>query len=726
MLLEAYRECLRDVFDIPALVDTLRRIESREVRTATVDSTMPSPFAAALLFGYVANYIYDGDAPLAERRAQALAIDQAQLRELLGEAELRELLDADALAEVERQLQNLDPEHHARSVDGVHDLLLRLGDLTSEEINARSRIDGAPAVADLLATRRALAVNIASEPRVLPVEYAGRYRDALGVPLPVGLPESLLGPVPHATQDLARRYARTHGPFATADFAARYGLGRVTAEAILKELATSGRLLEGEFRPGGSGREWCDPEVLQSVRRRSLAKLRKQVEPVDPAVFGRLVTSWQGVVKPRLGLDALLDAIENLQGAPLPASIFESEILAARVQGYNPADLDALTAAGEVTWCGLEPLGDRDGRLALYLTDHLQRLKRPPAAQELSARERAMVEHLASHGASFFAALHDAAGGGYPGETVDGLWDLVWKGILTNDTFHALRAFTRPPEKRHRKPGAHRSFRSRRAAPPTAEGRWSLVPAAGRVSATEWSTATAQQLLARYGVLTREVAGAEGISGGFSAVYDVLKAMEDAGRIRRGYFVGGVGATQFALPAALELMRSFKDPPEDPESVVLAATDPANPYGTMLKWPAASETDSASGRGPTRTVGSQVVLVNGSLAAYIPRGARQLTVFLPEDEPARSTVGRALAARLARLARLEEGHAGLLVSEINGVPAAEHPFASFLADAGFSPSAMGFQMRRPPSVPPQASAAEAAGRAFAVARRRASGEGGHA
>jgi ATP-dependent Lhr-like helicase len=727
MLLEAYRECLRDVFDIPALVETLRRIESREVRTAIVDSTMPSPFAAALLFGYVANYIYDGDAPLAERRAQALAIDQAQLRELLGEAELRELLDADALAEVERQLQNLDPEHHARSADGVHDLLLRLGDLTTDEINARARIDGAPVVADLVRTRRAIAVNIASEPRVLPVEYAGRYRDALGVPLPVGLPESLLGPVPHATQDLARRYARTRGPFTTADFAARYGLGRATAETILKELATSGRLLEGEFRPGGAGREWCDPEVLQSVRRRSLAKLRKQVEPVDAAVFGRLVTSWQGVAKPRLGLDALLDAIENLQGAPLPASIFESEILAARVQGYNAADLDALTAAGEVTWCGLEPLGDRDGRLALYLTDHLPRLRRSPNAQELSPRERAMVEHLAAHGASFFAALHEAAGGGYPGETVDALWDLVWKGILTNDTFHALRAFTRPPEKRHRKPGAHRSFRSRRAAPRAAEGRWSLLPSSAKVSPTEWSTATAQQLLARYGVLTREVAGAEGISGGFSAVYDVLKAMEDAGRIRRGYFVGGVGATQFALPAALELMRSFKDSPEDPESVVLSATDPANPYGTMLKWPAASEIDSASGRGPTRTVGSQVVLVNGAIAAYIPRGARQVTVFLPEDEPARSTIARALAARLARLARVDEGQAGLLVSEINGVPAAEHPFASFLADAGFSASALGFQMRRTPSAPPQAGHhPDSAGRGFAVARRRASGAGGHA
>ena len=696
MLLEAYRECLRDVFDIPALVDTLRRIEAREIRTATVDSTMPSPFAAALLFGYVANYIYDGDAPLAERRAQALAIDQAQLRELLGEAELRELLDADALAEVERQLQNLDAGHQAKTVDGVHDLLLRLGDLTASDVALRSRIGAVAALAELTRARRAIVVNVAGESRVLPVEYAGRYRDALGVPLPVGLPDSLLQASPSAAQDLARRFARTHGPFTTSEFTARYGLGRSTAEAILKELAGSGRLLEGEFRPGGAGREWCDPDVLQSVRRRSLAKLRKQVEPVDPSVLGRLITGWQGLVRRRAGLDALLDTIETLQGAPLPASIFESEILAARIEHYNPADLDALTAAGEVVWCGIEPLGERDGRLALFLTDHLARLSRPAAGTDFSERQRALVNHLGDQGASFFAAMHEAVGGGYPGETVEALWDLVWKGVVTNDTFHALRAFTRPPDRRHRRPPGSRAFRSRRAAPPSAEGRWSLVAEriAVPVSPTEWSASTAQQLLSRYGVLTREVAAAEGIFGGFSAVYDVLKAMEDAGRIRRGYFVSNVGATQFALPAALELLRAMKEPPDEPETIVMSATDPANPYGTMLKWPATSAADGPAGRGPTRTVGSLVVLVNGALAAYISRGARQILVFLPEDEPARSTVGRALATQLVVIARGEEGRGGLLVGEINGAPASQHPFAPFLVEAGFYSSPMGFMMRR--------------------------------
>jgi ATP-dependent helicase Lhr and Lhr-like helicase len=704
MVLEAYRECLRDVFDMPALVDTLRRIEMREIKAVTVDSTTPSPFASALLFGYVANYIYDGDAPLAERRAQALAIDQAQLKELVGDVELRELLDSGAIVEVEQQLA-LRKAAPIRSADALHDLLLRFGDLSAGEIGSYVREDGPVLLDDLVRARRAIPVSIAGTPRFIPVEYAARYRDAIGTPLPPGLPESLLGAVPEAELDLARRYARTHVPFRTEQFAGRYGLGQFTAEAALKELVRRGRLLEGEFMPGGSGREWCDPDVLQSIRRRSLARLRKEVEPVEPAVLGRLVTSWQGVTRRRTGLDSLLDAVETLQGAPLPASIFESDILSARVDRYTPADLDALTAAGEVVWCGLEPLGEHDGRLALYLADHLPRLRRPPSGDPPTERQQAILQHLQRHGASFFAAIHEAVGGGYPGETVDAIWDLVWKGAITNDTFHALRAFIRPPERRPRRPATGRAFRSRRVAPRSAEGRWSRVEdrMSATVSPTEAATALAQQLLSRYGVLTREVAAAEGIGGGFSAVYNVLKAMEDAGRIRRGYFVAGVGATQFAVPAALDLLRSLRELPETPETVLLSATDPANPYGTILPWGQISTFSSddistsrsdPSPRGPTRTVGSLVVLVNGALAAYIGRGGRQVLAFLPEDEPGRSVVGRALAGKLAALARGEEGRDGLLVGEINGAPAADHPLAAYLLEAGFSPSAMGFQMRR--------------------------------
>jgi ATP-dependent Lhr-like helicase len=688
IVLETYRECLRDVFDMPALVETLGRMERREIRVATVDSTVASPFAAALLFGYVANYLYDGDAPLAERRAQALSIDQAQLRELLGEIELRELLDAAAIAEVESELQHLHDDRRARTVDGVHDLLLRLGDLSVDEIDARANVDGRRAVDELTKARRAIAVALRGQPRIIPVEYASRYRDGLGVPLPTGLPEAHLEAAPHAALDLVRRYVRTHAPFTSAEVAERYGLGRSTVEALLKELGAGGKVVEGEFRPGATGREWCDPDVLQTIRRRSLAKLRHQVEPVEPAVLGRLVTHWQGVVRRRRGLDALLDAVENLQGAPLIASILEGEILPARVEGYQPSDLDALTTAGEVVWGGLEPLGEHDGRLALYLTDHVAKLRQPRAPADLPERERLIADHLARNGASFFAALHEAAGGGYPGETVDAIWTLVWNGVVTNDSLNAVRAFVRPPERSRRKAQtarAARSFRSRRVAPPTAEGRWSLIAArlGAAITPTESTTALAQQLLTRYGILTREVAAAENVSGGFAAVYDILKALEDAGRIRRGYFASGVGATQFALPAALDLLRSLKDEPEEPEVVVLAATDPANPYGTVLRWP--ESTQGRDQRGPTRSAGSLVVMVNGALAAYISRGARQLLAFLPDDEASQSSIARALASTLARI--------GLLVHEINGLPASQHPLAPYLVEAGFSPSAMGFQIR---------------------------------
>jgi ATP-dependent helicase Lhr and Lhr-like helicase len=710
-LLETYRECLRDVFDMPALVETLKAVQRRTIRVAAVDSGSPSPFAATLLFGYVANYIYDGDAPLAERRAQALSVDQAQLRELLGDAELRELLDADAIADVERELQALDDRRRARSADSLHDLLLRIGDLSAEEIRART-VDQttAAAIRALVAARRALEVQVGGDLRYVAVEDAARYRDALGVPLPPGIPESLLTPVRDALGDLALRYARTHGPFTVEEFAARFTLsGRAAADA-LRRVAAGGRLMLGEFRPHGTTREWCEADVLRSIRRRSLARLRHEVEPVDPAVLGRFVTTWQGLTRPRRGADALLDAIEQLQGAALAASILETEILPARIAEYRPADLDLLVSAGEVAWVGVEPLGLRDGRVALYLADHLPLLAAPGAVDGLSDRAIAVLDVLRRGGAAFFGTIHDAAGGGYPGETVDALWTLVWRGLLTNDTLQPLRAFVTPPDTRKRKArGVAQPFRSRRTAPPTAEGRWSLVASRGARdrSQTEWSAALARQLLTRHGLVTREAAATENLPGGFSAVYPVFKAMEESGRIRRGYFVAGLGATQFAMPAAVDLLRSFRDQPERPDVVTMSATDPANPYGSVLPWPrVAPPVEDA--RGPTRMVGSTVILVDGALAAYLGRSDRQLLVYVPDEEPARSRVGDALAAALHRLALGGfEGRRTLFISDINGARAADHPAAPFLARNGFVLTAMGFQARRPAEGPLQPAASTA-------------------
>ena len=715
-LLETYREILRDHFDMPALVDTLRKIGTRALRVATIDSRVPSPFAASLLFSYVANYIYDGDAPLAERRAQALSVDQAQLRELLGDAELRDLLDADAVAALEARLQHLDDKYKVRTKDGLHDLLLRIGDLSLEEVEARTVVPDAVATMHALEDeRRVVSLPIAGTRRSVAVEDVARYRDALGVPLPAGLPAALLEPVRDPAGDLALRYARSHGPFTAREFAARYGLGVGVATALLLQLTAAGKIIEGEFRPGGTEREWIDPDVLRALRRRSLARLRQEIEPVDTEALGRFLVSWHGIGSGRRGLEALLDAIEQLQGAAVPASVLEREVLPARVDDYTPAMLDTLMSAGEVVWIGLEPLGERDGRVALYLTDHVARL-RPPFAPtpELEGRAAEIVNYLREHGASFFAAIHEGTGSGFPNETVDALWSLVWQGLVTNDTMQPLRAYTRTEDARAAKRHRGTPFRSRRLVPPRAEGRWSLVEparqavrrsagrdgafAGQRGSATEWATAMAHQLLARHGIITRETVAAESIAGGFSVVYQVLKAMEDAGRIRRGYFVAGLGAAQFAMPAALDLLRSMRDAPEEARSVVMAATDPANPYGALVKWPDVAGSESTTdvptmGRGPTRAAGALVVLVDGRAAAYLRRGERELLAFLPEAEPLRSRVGREVARMLLHLAATREERRGMLIAVINGAPATAHPAARLFVEEGFAATAMGIQAR---------------------------------
>jgi Lhr-like helicases len=675
IILETYREVLRDVFDVPALVATMKKIQQRTIRVVVADTEKPSPFAGSLLFRYVANFIYDGDAPLAERRAQALAIDQAQLRELLGEPELRELLDADALYGLEIELQHLDDRHKAKSIDALHDLLLRLGDLSLDEIAARSLVDAKTATRELVKARRIIEIPVAREKRFIAIEDASRYRDALGAPLPAGLADRYLQPVADPTGDLVLRYARTHGPFTPHDVARRYGLGVAVVSAALERFVERGRLIEGEFRPGGTQREWCDGDVLRAIRRRSLAKLRKEVEPVETKAYVRLIGAWQLVTKKRRGLEGLLDVIEALQGAALPASIFESEILAARIDGYKPSDLDTLSAAGEIVWTGVEPLGGRDGRIALYLTDHLP-LLHSPVATEASELEQQIVQHLRANGASFFSEIQTALGG-FANDVVDALWNLVWRGVVTNDTFHALRAYTRPKSA----PRAA-GFRSRRVAPPSTQGRWSLVQPP-RGSTTERASALARQLLARYGIVVREAAGVESVPGGFSAIYPVLKGMEESGRTRRGYFVAGFGATQFGSAGALDLLRSFRDDPDEPETVMLAATDPANPYGSLLKWPIA---------GLMRVPGASVILVNGLLGAYVGRGEKQLSTFLPENEPMRGAVAREIAKTLASLVTNGTRRA-MLIAEVNDGPVAKSDLAPYLAEAGFVPSAMGYQMR---------------------------------
>ncbi len=718
MLLETYRECMRDVFDMPALTSILRGIHGGQIRVTHVESQKPSPFASSLLFSYIANYIYEGDAPLAERRAQALSIDQSQLQELLGDTDFRELLDPAALDEVESQLQFLDPDYKARHADALHDMLLRLGDLNAEEIHARSVSEEADSwLEQLQNSRRVVRVRIGGTARYVAVEDAARYRDALGTPLPPGLPEVLLSQSPQPLLEIVRRYARTHGPFTTSEVSARYGISAAQLDPPLRELHSSGKLLEGEFRPLGSHREWCDSEVLRLVRRKTLARLRREVEPVEQQVFVRFLTRWQGVVTPRRGMDALLDVIENLQGATLIASELEREILPTRIAEYKPADLDMLIAAGEVIWVGVERVGERDGRISLYLADSFPLLYPPidVAARlaNVSDRARAIYDLLKREGALFSAAIHANSGGGFPGDTTDALWELAWAGLITNDTYHSVRGFLgRNDAKRPRvdgdgKPGSPeflRRFRSRAKAGGSSQGRWSLIESrlsSQLPSTTEWSANLAQQLLVRYGIVARETAAAETFPGGYSTVYPAFKVMEESGWVRRGMFVTGLGASQFAMASAVDLLRSLRVSGETPDAIHLSASDPANPYGAILPW---AKADGNERHGMSRSAGASVCIVNGLLAAFLRRRNPSIQVLLPEDEPDRSTVARALAKLLASVAiRRQTARTGLFISEINATPAREHYMARFLTDAGFVETAFGFQMRR---VAPPTSTAE--------------------
>jgi len=701
ILLETYRECVRDIFDLPAATTILREIQRGKIRVTTLDSERPSPFASTLLFSYIANYIYDGDAPLAERRAQALAIDPSQLEEILGSTDLRELLDREALLEVEQQLQALDPDYQARHPDALHDLLLRLGDLTRNEVAARC-IDP-DALGKLLSARRALAVRIAGETRHIPIEYAGRYRDALGTPLPPGIAEPYLHKIDRPLLELMRRYARTHGPFPASEPAARYGLPAEKLDGVLRALHGAGKLLEGEFRPDGSQREWCDPDVLQQVRRKTLARLRSEVEPVEQRTFARLLCRWQGVTIPRRGARALMDAIELLQGAAVPASELEREILPARVADYRLGDIDALIASGDVVWVGRERIGERDGRVALYLAESLGKLLPPDPEAELSERAVHVLQALERQGANFFAALHQAAGGGYPGDTQDALWELVWAGRITNDTFQPVRSFVQEREERHGRrelrdgpPGSPeflRRLRGRGEHSPTGQGRWSLVRqrAMETVSPTEWSANVSQQLLVRNGIVMRETALAENVPGGYPVIYPALRKMEDSGWIRRGMFVAGLGAAQFAMTSAVDMLRSLRSDPEHPETLHVAASDPANPYGAILPWPR----EEGSAHSMSRSSGASVVLVNGALAAFLRRRNPSVRTVLPENEPERSLVARETARKLAEVAMKRQGkRTGLLVSEIDGIVARQHFLSRFLEEAGFVLTANGYQMRR--------------------------------
>ncbi len=707
LLLETYREVLRDVFDLPGTVSILQQIERREITVLGVDTPQASPFAASLLFAYTGNFVYEGDVPLAERRAQALTLDHAQLRELLGSADLRELFDVEVLTELDRQLQQLD-RPVVKHPDDVHDLLLRQGPLATDDV--RLRTDQAHThelddwFAELTAARRLVFVRLASGDHYAAAEDAGRLRDALGVSPPPGLPEAFLEPVADPLGDLVSRHARTHAPFTAASVAMRFGLGEAPVIGVLRRLLEQNRVVEGEFLPGGRGREWCDAEVLRTLKRRSLARLRKQVEAVPPAALARFLPRWHGLDQPRSGLDGLLDAIEQLQGAPLPASTLEASILPARVADYTPGDLDELCLAGEVIWRGVDSLGTTDGRIALYLADQYPLLS-PPLADGSEWEQEPLVGQvralLASQGAVFFDEIVRSTKA-FPPDVLATLWQLVWAGYVTNDTLSPLRSLGRGRAGERRHPGSRRrgrTFRSRRLARlPGSEGRWSLLPQPSEhgPSATERTIALATQLVARHGVLTKNAVSKELVSGGFAALYPVLKQMEEAGKLRRGYFVEGLGGAQFAAPGADDLLRRPTPATEtqdgQPPAMLLAATDPANAYGAALAWPARDE---AAGRA-SRSAGASVLIADGHLLGTTSPGGGHLTTYLPPDEPDRSLAITTIAQAL--VAAAVDGPP-LVLTKIDDSSVASSELTTALRAVGFESTSRGLLYRDYPSAP---------------------------
>ncbi len=672
IVLETYREVLQDHFDLPALADVLGEIRDRRIRVTDVALDGPSPFASSLLFDFIASFMYEYDAPVAEKRAAALTLDRELLRDLLGDPHFRELLDADAVTEVELELQHLVDRRKVRSPDGVTDLLRDLGPLTVGDIAARSVEPDAVTgwLESLQTARRVVTVRVAAEERHAVVEDVARLRDALGVSPPPGIAESLLEPAIDPLGDIVGRYARTHGPFTAEDVNAAIGLPTAVVDEVLHRLETSGKVASGAYRPGGHGQEWVDLGVLRRLRRRSLAKLRSEIEAVEPESFAGFLPAWHGIGGGGSHRERLLEHLRRLQGTPLIASTLEREILPSRMD-YSPSLLDELLATGEVVWVGLEPLGTKDGRMALYLRDHVPLLHRGPG-DELpdGAIHEAVRGHLAERGATFFRDLYIAAGGGDPEETLAALWDLVWSGEVTNDTLAPLRAFTW---------GTRRSARRGPPAisastPPAATGRWyltaELVRTAVPPAPEQLGTALAEQLLERHGIVTRAAVAAEGVPGGFTALYPVLAAMEDAGRVRRGYFVEGAGGAQFALPGAVDRLRADATS----EVVMLAATDPAQAYGALVPWP-----DHGAGK-PTRRAGARCVLDGGRLVLHAEPGARRLLTFSEDTDLVVAAIELAVPH-------------GATITTIDGEPALASPLRTALETAGFAVGYKGLTRR---------------------------------
>jgi ATP-dependent Lhr-like helicase len=681
VVLETYRECLQDVFDLPALKDLLRKLHTRELSLVEVETQHASPFASSLLFDYVATYMYEGDTPNAERRAAALALDRDLLAELLGQEELRDLIDPDALEEIEADLQRLSDRRKAATSDQLHDVLRGLGDLTADEVAQRviTGVDAVSMLDTLERERRAVRMRIGGEDRWVAADDAGLYRDAFGAVPPGGLPEAFLEPVEEPFVRITRRYARTHGPFTTRRVHERYSVDPLPA---LRELEREGELVRGELRPGGTEREWCDTDVLRRLRRASLAALRREVEPVEQRTLARFLAEWQGIDRSPpggAGVDRLREVLIPLQGVALTPETWERDVLPRRVGAYSTTWLDELCASGEVVWIGAGALGRSSGRVALYFREDASWIGPPPVRGErpegeLHERIRVRLRQGACFWSDLLVDIHNVDSA----ELQEALWDLVWAGEVTNDAFAPLRAprLSLVRAERARTSGRRRFGARRSPRTPQVIGRWSLTDSlfAAAPAHGERARALAEVLLERYGVVTRETVRAEGIAGGFSALYAELSKLETLGTARRGYFVEGLGGAQFALSAAVERLRALRTDENDAGALVIAATDPANPYGASLPWPKRDYT----GRGPARVPGAYLVTVDGDPVLFAEKNGRNLVPLAGHhDERLREALG-ALAGHVHK-GRIRQ----LAVERFDGEPIVGSEVELVLIELGF-------------------------------------------
>ena len=726
IILETVRECLNDVYDLPALVEILSKVSSRAIRLVEVTTELPSPFAQSLLFGYVAQFLYETDAPLAERRAAALSLDPVLLGELLGRNDVREILDSQVIAELAQQLQYLAPKRRLAGMEGAADLLRLLGPLTAAQLASRLRDPSdeqaplAEAAArahaeSLVATRRAFTLRIGGQLAYAGIEDAAKLRDALGTPLPTGIPAAFLEPAAQPVEDLVSRYARTHAPFTLTEISGVLGLGVAVLRPVLDAMTAAGRLSLGAFRPvelipeGVSGDEYCDVQVLRTIRTRSLAALRAEVEPVDQPAFARFLPAWQQVGSRLEGSDGVYEVAMQLAGVEIPASALESFVLPARLPGYQSAWLDELTSAGDVLICGAGAAGGKDGWLSLHTAEHAPLSLPIPDPAPLDALSRRVLESFDPTGAYFVqeiaARIHP--GEGLPPseqEITDACWQLFWAGFISPDTLAPVRGYLAGGSTAHKiaKPapraraarlnrlsGLSRMAREQggvHARSTRGSARWALLPEPVR-DPTIAAHATAEIMLERYGVLTRGSVAAEAVPGGFGQLYRVLSKLEEAGHARRGYFIEKLGAAQFSTSNTIDRLRGFvlpEDPRRQPEAVVLAATDPANPYGAALPWPATQ-----TGHRPGRKAGAIVGMLDGELVLYLERGGRTVLAFGEPGEQAWALLAARLVSALRR-ATVDK----IAIATVNGEPVQEHPAAAALLGAGFYSTPQGIRFRR--------------------------------